>query len=47
MLDRLALVRGGSFGDSSTDEDDEFSDSGPLEVAELADVGGIREDDGL
>ena len=47
MLDGLALGRRGAAGDSATDEDDELLDARSLEIAEVRDVGGVGEDDGI
>lgn len=45
MLDGLPLTGRGALSDGPTHEDDEFLDAGTLEVAEMADVGGVGEDD--
>lgn len=45
MLDGLSLTGRGALRDGPTHEDDEFLDAGALEVAEVADVGGVGEDD--
>lgn len=45
MLDGLALAGRGPLGDGPAHEDDEFPDAGPLEVAEVADVRRVGQDD--
>ena len=47
MLDGLAAAGGGAEGDGAGDEDDELAGGGSLEVAEVADVGGVGQHDGL
>ena len=47
MLDGLALAGGSAFGDGAENEDDKLFDAGSLEVAEVGDVGGVGEDDGI
>lgn len=47
MLDGLAAARGGAEGDGAGDEEDELAGGGALEVAEVADVGGVGQHDGL
>lgn len=38
VLNGLALGGRGTAGDGASDEEDEFFDAGPLEIAEVADV---------
>lgn len=45
MLDGLTLTGRGPFGDGAANEDDEFLDAGPLEVAEMAGIGGVGQYD--
>jgi len=47
VLDGLAAAGGGAEGDGAGDEDDELAGGGALEVAEVADVGGVGQHDGL
>ena len=47
VLDGLTLARLGALRDGSGDEDDELAGGGALEVAEVADVGGVGQHDGL
>lgn len=44
MLDRLSLARWSTASDGATDEDDEFANARPLEVAKMGDIGGVGED---
>ena len=44
VLNGLALARGRALGDGASDEEDELLGGRPLEVAEVADVGGVSED---
>lgn len=47
MLYGLALALRGATGDGATDEDDELLDAGTLEVTEVADVGSVRQNNGI
>lgn len=47
MLDGLALAGGRALGDGAGDEEDELLGGRPLEVPEMADVGGVGEDHGI
>jgi len=47
VLYGLALALRGAFGDGSTDKDDELLDAVALEIAEVANVGSVRENHGI
>lgn len=47
MLDGLALARRGPLGDGAADEENKLPSGAALEIAKVADIGGISEHDGV
>lgn len=47
VLHGLALPGGRTLGDGAGDKEDELLGGRPLEVSEMADVGGVGEDHGI
>ena len=47
MLDGLALAWRGPLGDGAADEENELPSGAALEIAKVADIGGVSEHDGV